>query len=156
MELPESEGVEVGKLSAVFADVTNSYKFYWLLAILDNLQENGQARISMRDLCLRMMASVWYPLDYFKLSFGKQDSFKPLAASVSELISVDNRPSAPSLYQQLRTHLSENELSILDRRFRTLRNWVPYRFIRPFFGSELRSLPDPQVNARVTALWGTR
>jgi hypothetical protein len=42
----------------------------------------------MRDLSLRMIASVWYPLNYFKLSFGPQDSFKMIANFVSERITI--------------------------------------------------------------------
>lgn len=71
MELPKDERLDVSRRAAVFADTTNSYKFYWFLAILDSLHENGQPLISMRELSLRMVASVWYPLEYFKLSFGK-------------------------------------------------------------------------------------
>ena len=101
MELPESDELDISRLAAVFSDTTNSYKFYWLLAILDGLRETGQTRFSMRDLSSRMIADVWYPLDYFKLSFGKQDGFKPVADFVSECIVVDNGPTAPSLFVQL-------------------------------------------------------
>jgi hypothetical protein len=152
MEIPDSPGVDVRNLATVFADVTNSYKFYWLLSILDSLREHNQPRMSMQDLSLRMLAKVWYPLDFFKLSFGKQDSFKTVAAAVSSAITVDNRPAAPSLYEQLRTGTSPAALESLLQATRRLLAWVPYRFIRPFFAAETRSIPDQQVNARVTRL----
>lgn len=66
-QLPESNTINVAALSAVFTDTTNSCKFYWFLAILDSLREDGNPRMAMRALSLRMLASVWYPLDYFKL-----------------------------------------------------------------------------------------
>ncbi len=113
MELPESNEVDVARLAAVFSDTTNSYKFYWLLAILDGLRETGQTQFSMRDLSLRMVANVWYPLDYFKLSFGKQDGFKPIADFVSERITVDNRPTAPNLFTQLNARLLATDLTQL-------------------------------------------
>ncbi|MCY7351607.1 MAG: hypothetical protein LH606_13225 [Cytophagaceae bacterium] len=152
MQLPESERVDVSKLAAIFADTTNSYKFYWLLAILDSLRETSQTRLSMPDLSLRMVANVWYPLDYFKLSFGKQDGFKPIASFVSERITVDNGPTASSLFHQLNARLSVADLAQLHRKVGVLLNWVPYRFIRPFFALETRGLPDQQVNARIAEL----
>ncbi len=152
MQIPGSARVDVHKLAAVFGDVTNSYKFYWLLSILDSLQERQESRMSMQDLSLRMLARVWYPLDFFKLSFGKQDSFKSVAARISTIIQVDNRPSAPNLYAQLRAQLSPEELAPLVGATRRLLDWVPYRFIRPFFALETRGLPDQRVNALVTQL----
>ena len=152
MELPESDKVDVSRLSSVFSDTTNSYKFYWLLAILDGLRETGQTRLSMQDLSLRMIANVWYPLDYFKLSFGKQDGFKPIADFVSERITVDNRPTAKSLFSQINAGLSATDLAQLHRKVSVLLNWVPYRFIRPFFAQETRGLLDQHVNARIAEL----
>jgi len=152
MQIPNSARVDVQKLATVFGDVTNSYKFYWLLSILDSLQDLGNSRMSMQDLSLRMLAQVWYPLDFFKLSFGKQDSFKLVAAKISTIIQVDNRPAAPNLYAQLRTRLSVEDLATLVSTTRRLLDWVPYRFIRPFFALETRGLPDQRVNALVTLL----
>ena len=74
MFLPEHNQLDIGKLSSVFRDTTNSYKFYWFLSILDSLRDNGESIISQKDITLRMLANVWYPLDYFKLSFGKRDA----------------------------------------------------------------------------------
>ena len=106
----------------------------------------------MRDLSLRMVANVWYPLDYFKLSFGKQDGFKPIADFVSSRITVDNRPTAPSLFVQLNARLSASDLTQIHRKVNVLLNWVPYRFIRPFFAQETRGLLDQHVNARIAEL----
>jgi len=152
MQLPQSDRLDIAKLASIFSDTTNSYKFYWLLAILDSLRETNQTRLSMRDLSLRMVASVWYPLDYFKLSFGKQDGFKPIADFVSERIMVDNGPTAPSLFKQLNAYLSPADLTQLHRKVSVLRDWVPYRFIRPFFAQETRGLLDQHVNTRIAEL----
>ena len=65
----------------------------------------------MHDLSLRMVASVWYPLDYFKLSFGKSDSFKSIATFVSGRMQVDHSTNAPNLFEQLHTHLSPDALA---------------------------------------------
>ncbi|MBC6606947.1 hypothetical protein H8B13_08970 [Hymenobacter sp. BT188] len=152
MTLPESGRVDVSKLAAVFSDTTNSYKFYWLLAILDCLREREQPRLTKTELSLRMLASAWYPLDYFKLSFGKQDGFQPIARFISTFITVDNSPKAPSLFAQLAIRQGAADLAVLQSKLQVLLNWVPYRFIRPFFAEQTRGLPDQKVNALIKAL----
>ena len=151
IQLPDSSNVNIAALSAVFADTTNSYKFYWFLAILDSLRDNDNPRMTMQDLSLRMLSSVWYPLDYFKLSFGSRDGFKSIATFVSKHLSVDNSPNAAPVLDQL-VALPAVEQVKLQRLIKVLINWVPYRFIRPMFALETRGLPDPQVNALVMTL----
>lgn len=154
MELPYSDDISVQSLSKVFNDTTNSYKFYWFLAILDWLRKNGEPRISMQDLSLQMMATVWYPLDYYKLSFGSQDQFREIAKFISSHLDVNKKKSAPDFIQQLRTGLSEAELTTIYQRVRSLLRWVPFRFIRPFFELETKGLPDGHVNNEIVRLAG--
>ena len=152
MELPNTDGVDVASLSKVFNETTNSYKFYWFLAILDRLQKTDDPRISMQDLSLQMLASVWYPLDYYKLSFGVQDKFKEIAEYVSNHLTVNTKNNAPALLNQLQSQLTESELANVHSRVKLLRRWVPFRFIRPFFEIEMKGLPDHQVNNAIVGL----
>ena len=107
--LPHHDHLDISKLSSVFRDTTNSYKFYWFLSILDDLRDNGQNLIPQKDIALRMLANVWYPLDFFKLSFGAQDGFKKVAQFISTKITVDNRPNSPELFEQIKKKFSEDE-----------------------------------------------
>lgn len=153
-QLPESDELDIASLSAVFQNTTNSYKFYWFLAILDSLQQDGeQLVISQKDLALRMLASVWYPLDYFKLSFGAQDGFKQVASLISSKVEIDNRPNAPNLLKQINLHFSADEVAILGKEInKNLIRWVPFRFIRPFFAVETRGISDEKVNKEIERL----
>lgn len=152
MELPYSDRIAVQSLSKVLKETTNSYKFYWFLAILDQLRKTGESRIAMPDLSLQMMASVWYPLDYYKLSFGSQDQFREIAKFISSHLNVNTRKNAPDLIEQLRTGLSEADLSVVNQRVKLLLRWVPFRFIRPFFEQETKGLPDGRVNYEIIRL----
>ena len=147
MQLPDSAEVNVSRLSAVFSDITNSYKFYWFLAILDSLKENNQSVITLKDIALRMVANVWYPLDFFKLSFGKQDRFKAIADLISTRMVVDNTKNSPALFEQLKVKLSQDDLhtvyGMVDERVR----YVPYRFVRPFL-NELIDVEDRGDNVK--------
>ncbi len=147
MELPESSDVDVSRLARVFADKTNSYKFYWFLAILDSLKENDQSVIVLKDIALRMVANVWYPLDFFKLSFGKQDRFKAIADLVSTRVTVDNSKNSPPLFDQLKAKLSQEDLHIVYGMVNERVRYVPYRFVRPFL-DELIVVEDKGDNIK--------
>jgi hypothetical protein len=136
----------IDKLNSCFDDKTNSYKFYWLTAILDELN-CGHLRIAHTDLALRMISQAWYPLDYYKLSFGKRDSFVKMSKIISSAMTVDQRPGAPSLFEQLSSHSDPFVTAALKKELLELLRWVRYRFIRPFFSEQLKGLGDGYVNA---------
>ncbi len=154
MSLPESEELDVASLSGVFQNTTNSYKFYWFLAILDSLQEDGeQLTLTKKDLALHMLTTVWYPLSFYKLSFGSQDSFKDLANTINSKVKIDDRINAPDIIAQISQKLSEKEVSdIEDLITEKLERYVISRFIRPFFNSETRGLKDSVVNQKIQSL----
>ncbi len=152
MQLPESEDLEISRLSSVYSDTTNSYKFYWFLAILDCLSQNGEAIISLNEIALKMISNVWYPLNYFKLSFGKQDGFKKIADFLTERIEIDNSINSPLLSKQINTKVTDKERAIIILKVRDLLRWVPFRFIRPYFSEETRGMPDYQINNKIVEL----
>lgn len=152
MQLPQHDGLDIAKLSSVFRDTTNAYKFYWFLSILDSLRDNGESIISQKDIALRMLANVWYPLDYFKLSFGSQDGFKKVAQFISLKITVDNRPNSPSLFEQIKQNFSERDLTELTQETKKLYRWVPFRFVRPFIEAETKGILDQNVNAAIVRI----
>lgn len=72
MNLPFSDNLPTNKLASSFANTSATYKFYWLIAILE-LVEIGQINIKKRDIFSRMISNSWYTVNYFHVSFGKQD-----------------------------------------------------------------------------------
>ncbi|BDU25214.1 hypothetical protein FLGSB24_19580 [Flavobacterium sp. GSB-24] len=72
MSLPYDQNLPVNKLASVFANTSATYKFYWFLAILE-LVEQDHTYIPKRMLFARMISSSWYTVNYFHVSFGKQD-----------------------------------------------------------------------------------
>jgi len=67
--LPSESQLPTQHLAGAFANVTNSYKFLWFLAILDEIDDNVTLRISIPKLLGRMVAIAWYPVNYFRLNF---------------------------------------------------------------------------------------
>lgn len=152
MELPYTNKLPIEKLSICLSDTTNAYKFYWFLSILDHLLEKGNPKIPIKEIAIRMIANAWYPLDYYKLSFGKQDGFKKIAFSISNKIKVENFPNSPSLFKQLHQKLHADEIDEIQKDVYQLLRWVPFRFIRPFFKNKLVGLRDSLVNNRIIEL----
>ena len=72
MNLPFSDNLPINKLASSFANTSATYKFYWLIAIIE-LVENSQTTIKKRDVFSRMISNSWYTVNYFHVSFGKQD-----------------------------------------------------------------------------------
>ena len=63
--LPQSNNLPIEHLAACFDDVTNSYKFYWFLAILEHIREKQSKIISINDLLIRMVQVCGIPLIIF-------------------------------------------------------------------------------------------
>jgi hypothetical protein len=146
----ESKEIPINKLTSIFNDTTNSYKYYWFLSIIDILNSNDSDEILIEELGERMFESVWYPLNYFNLSFGAQDSFKNISLSIAKYIDEDNLKD--SILTQLNEKADFTSLNNIRSEVKKLTRWVPYRFIRPFFKNELQGLPDQQVNNEIKDL----
>lgn len=149
MELPHSEKLDIACLTSVFSNTTNSYKFYWFLSILDSIKEDKSAIIKQSDLALRMVANVWYPLDYFKLSFGKSDGFKKIAEYVSQKMTVDHSKKALSLFDQINSSLAEDELLSVSKMVNEKLRYVPFLFIRPFINELVTAKDDNTIKRQL-------
>lgn len=73
--LPQYQGLPVQLLAATFKKTAATYKFYWFLSLLQLIEEEG-TKIEKRKIFARMLSNAWYPINYFKLSFGKQDKIQ--------------------------------------------------------------------------------
>lgn len=58
MNLPFSANLPTNKLASSFANTSATYKFYWLMAIIE-LFENSQTSIQKRDIFSRMISNSW-------------------------------------------------------------------------------------------------
>lgn len=84
MYLPFDSHLPVGKLAAVFNNTTATYKFYWLLAILESLKRDTEI-IYKKELFALMVTQPWYTVNYFRLSFGPQDLIYSSISKLQEL-----------------------------------------------------------------------
>ncbi len=149
-DLPFSTKLPIHHLAACFDNVTNSYKFYWFLAILEHIREHNSQVIPLKHLLAKMVASVWYPTNYFYLSFGKQDRLSLIALNLKadRELAIDAKHN--EVVDVVLAELSAN--SNVSKEIISLGRFVPYRFLRSFFASELRGKKDYKINKLIVDL----
>src|SRR6056297_4062932 len=89
--LPKSDKkcIDIAKLSAIFNRTTSSYKYYWLISILDLLQINPNDRkIPMQHIFCKMISNAWYPIHYFRLSFGVLDKLSQNVVTIQNILKL--------------------------------------------------------------------
>lgn len=148
--LPPASHLPVSVLAAAFDEVTNSYKFYWFLSILESVRENSGRVFTLDSLLARMTASVWYPVNYFRLSFGKQDQLGRITMLLGENSGLAIDSPRSRVTQIALDHLQKRD--DVGREVLSLGNFVPYRFLRPFFAPTLRGAKDWEVNRHIRQL----
>lgn len=134
------------KILTVFNHTTTSYKLYWWLAILHSLKASDKSTLSIENLAIQMVCMVWYPINYFKISLGKQDQLgKYIQEIKSNFPSLNDDIKRSKLVSFLYQHKEQKELKhILEK----LTRYVPFRFIRPWF-PELVRMPEGKVNKMI-------
>jgi len=128
MNLPYSNNLPISKLAASFANTSATYKFYWLLAILE-LVEEGQETIPKRRLFARMISSAWYTVNYFHVSFGKQDLIQQAVQFIleQEQLTIDVKKGL------LLPILENSELKTTQQTLYHFNKNVPHWFLSPWF-----------------------
>lgn len=128
MNLPHSNALPVSKLAASFGNTSATYKFYWLLAILE-LVEEGQVTIPKRHLFARMIGNAWYTVNYFHVSFGKQDLIQQAVQSIleQERLTIDIKKGL------LLPILENSDLKVTQQALYHFNKNVPHWFLSPWF-----------------------
>ncbi len=149
MKLPYSEYLPIEKLSAVFNSTTNSYKYYWFLSILDFIKLNPGKNIPIDHIVIDMIATAWYPINYFKLSFGELDQFSIFILKLQNNFSYPMDIKRQELKLDLINRKDDREIKHIIAK---LSRYVPYRFISPWFIDETAGILDTKKNALITSL----
>lgn len=128
MILPESKELPVNLLAACFNKTSATYKFYWLLSILQ-AAENGTLKVTKRELFSRMISNSWFTVNYFNVSFGKQDLIQNAIRSINSFESITIDEKRETVFQKLFTTKNRDTEKLL---WHFNRN-VPHWFLSPWF-----------------------
>ena len=129
MEIPSSKVLTTNCLSRVFNSTVATYKYYWFISILEIYVGTETSRIKLWDIIISMIANAWYPVHYFRLSFGKNDSMYGAIKQLQVLAGIPIDANKKDIVDALRKELHRKEIKSLLRVF-TLN--VPFRFLRPW------------------------
>ncbi|MBC7381663.1 MAG: HNH endonuclease [Bacteroidia bacterium] len=149
MILPYANNLPVHKLAAIFNNTTNSYKYYWFLSLLENIKTNNTGEILLEDIIIEMISEVWFPVNCFKLSFGKQDQFARL---IKDLLNYLNYPKHLKKEALKLILIKDKKNVIVKELIIEFSRYVPYRFLSSFYLSELRGVIDARKNEMIIKL----
>ena len=127
MQLPNSSTLPINALAACFNSTSATYKFYWFLAILQEV-EKGNARPLKKDLFAGMIANAWYTVNYFHVSFGKLDMLQRAIENIKviEALCVDDKPG--KICHTLTASADKRTIKELQY----FNQEVPWRFLSPW------------------------
>ncbi len=130
MILPSSGIVDAGRLSRIYDNTVATYKFYWFVSIIDWICANpGRRSFTFDEIIAGMIAEAWYPIHYFRLSFGKQDSLEAIILEIQRQLDIPIDASRESVRNQILRNINKPEIS---KSAHILINNVPYRFLSPW------------------------
>ena len=100
--LPLDKSNSISELSQVFNNTSATYKFYWFLAILQIVVREGKSKIEIRDILIQMIVRAWFPVNYFKLSFGMGDNLHKNIEELKQQLKLPIDISAQKLFTKLK------------------------------------------------------
>lgn len=126
MQLPISNNLPINKLASVFGSTSATYKFYWLIALIE-LVEEGNIEIPKSKIFSRMISNSWYTINYFHISFGKQDNLQIAVERIlkEEKLTIDEKKNKLETCLENSTNKETiNQLFHFDKN-------VPHWFLSP-------------------------
>lgn len=130
MVLPSSGIVDASRLSRIYDKTTATYKFYWFISIINWICANpGRRRFSFDEIIAGMVAEAWYPIHYFRLSFGKLDSLETIILEIQRQLDIPIDASRESVKNQILSNIDKAEIRKI---LHVLSLNVPYWFLTPW------------------------
>ena len=128
MNLPESNALPIHTLAACFNKTSATYKYYWFLSILQEVEEGG-LKMDKKALFARMLSNAWYTVNYFNVSFGKQDLIQDTIFAINNIEPITIDEKRASVYNKLIRSQNPQTLNLL----RHFDKNVPHWFLSPWF-----------------------
>jgi hypothetical protein len=128
MNLPPLNFLPTHHLASVFRSTSATYKYYWLLAIIE-LAEEGHLKLEKKKLFARMISNSWYTINYFHVSFGKQDNLQMAVEAILKIekLTIDIDKGTLETFLELSQNKETiNQLMHFDKN-------VPHWFLSPWF-----------------------
>ena len=129
MQIPQSDILTTNRLGKIFSNTVATYKYFWFVSIMQIHAKTDNPRIDVWDIVIRMVANAWYPIHYFRLSFGKSDSLFEIVMELQRITQIPIDANAETIIEGLTERLQDKQICKL---LNILTLNVPYRFLRPW------------------------
>jgi len=155
MKIPYDERLDINAFEKMLSmrRLTNSYKLYWLYAILDFISK-GKNSVSFDNILINMIALAWHSVITYKLSLGVQDKLSQLIEYINEKYYVKENISHTGLINFIAEIIEEDE-KVYNEAAKLLK-YVPYRLISSFYADELKGIKDYKKNNMIVDLADNR
>ncbi|MFZ4058009.1 MAG: HNH endonuclease domain-containing protein [Ferruginibacter sp.] len=141
MHLPKSKTLPINLLAACFNNTSATYKYYWLLSIIQSVEEENLT-ISKLHLFSRMISNAWYTVNYFHVSFGKQDLIQQVIIQINKLENISIDENQQIVFRKIS---STKKLETLNQLWH-FNNNVPHWFLSPWFtGMKRKQIYDASI-----------
>ncbi len=131
----------------IYNNTAATYKYYWFISFLYIFVIEKKRQISFWEIIVGMIAEAWYPIHYFRLSFGKADSLFNQIIKIQKELNIPIDAKKEDIKKQLIENLNVPRIRGLLRVF-TLN--VPYRFLSTWINyttdNEVISLSQKYTN----------
>lgn len=107
IHLPEQDGLPVHRLAACFKSTVLTYKFYWFLGLLNRV-EHGETEINKQHLFAEMIGHAWFTVNYFHVSFGKQDKIQQAIEVLKNIETLTIDANRTTVVNQLANSANHN------------------------------------------------
>lgn len=129
MYLPLDHNINTRILGQIYNNTVATYKYYWFISILDIFVTEERRKISFWEIIVGMIAEAWYPVHYFKLSFGKSDSLYTQIVELQKALNIPIDANKRDIKSAIIDNLQVTRIRSFLRVF-TLN--VPFRFLSPW------------------------
>ena len=79
--------------------------------------KTGNLNINVWNIVTQMVANAWYPIHYFRLSFGKTDSLYDIVTQLHKEINIPIDAGTEAVIESIKSH---NESPLVKKLLRTL------------------------------------
>ena len=127
MTLKMIRNLKIDCLSQLFDRTTESYKFFWFLAILEKVSKDKDV-LTYNELINQMVAEAWFMVSQNHLNFGKSDAIEEIIKRINEIEELSPLEGKDNIL----AYLFDCEDKEVLKYKKTLTQMVPYRLQTPF------------------------
>ncbi len=117
------------EFSHIFDKKSSSYKFFWILSILQIYKNRKQLTIPYKNIMAKMVANAWNLVFNTDYNLGTNDQIRNLLNKVRLSLSLDENSDKTEIEECI---LEKYESHKIDKILQPILQHVPYRFLSPW------------------------